>query len=48
MLWLWCGSEDIGDVSCYLLEYLGGLCLPKEAGGEVIEGVLPLDDHIGV
>ena len=44
----WGGSELVGDVPGDLLEHFWGLGFPKEAGGVVVEGALPLDDHIWV
>ena len=46
--WEWSGSELVGDVPGDLLEDFGCLGLPKKTGGVVVEGALPLYDHIGV
>ena len=41
------GAHVGGDVACEVLEYTGGLGFPKETCGEVVEGVVPPDDHVG-
>ena len=44
----WCVPQMVGDMSGNVLEHFGGLCFPKETGGEIIKCVVPVDGDIWV